>query len=501
MAYLKQVENAGNNAFTKQITSYGETALNGNGLKFTYCDLTDLTIRPYGNLFSSFNFPITEGQQITYGQEFANSALHNIPTNQIIVVEIPQNTYGELIDGKTFKLSFPINTNTGVSVVDCFATYFLPTLTNPNIKIMDTQYADSRSESGYFGINPSTNDLNSSNIAFLFSNQIAPPKLAINYSLLLTSSYTFTSGSSSSVSYTDLSIPFNFVEGKTYKIIISNMYNNTLGYVTTQNGATILGQGQPIFNATIGSSFINLLTNPSLTLDSSSREIFTYTFVCNISASTIVLHSQGNNATHIINAANIEIDEMVLETGSWSRWTTTNKFIQSLGSTSGKLPARFNSPDNILYDQPVGILYLDKGFAVITDPTLISNFAYNYSAATSSGYDNIPAGNQYTGDTTFTQIYFNDATKANSIYNSIYTEFIQAVTCIALPNEFYISNNPTFLEVYGQNGINNINNDPVYITEVGLYNQFGELIGIGKLSEPIPKDKFNIASFNIQLKL
>ena len=52
-------------------------------------------------------------------------------------------------------------------------------------------------------------------------------------------------------------------------------------------------------------------------------------------------------------------------------------------------------------DIPVGICYLDKGFCVITHPTLNSSF--QYSAGT-----NLYGNTSYTGYSSgFTQIYFN----------------------------------------------------------------------------------------------
>ena len=58
-------------------------------------------------------------------------------------------------------------------------------------------------------------------------------------------------------------------------------------------------------------------------------------------------------------------------------------------------------------DEPIGICYLDKGFAVITDPTIVSNF--NYSAGTEDGT------NTYTGNTSgFTNLYYTGDTKATA---------------------------------------------------------------------------------------
>lgn len=498
MTSLKKVLNAGNVTFVKEITNFGEYSISGNNLKFTYCDVNDLTNRPYGNLFSSFNLPILDGQKNEFNTKNINNAFKYFSNiEEVIIAEIPENTYGELIDGKTFKLSFPINSGMTQVVVDCYGNYFLNNGIY-NTKEYDKKYADSREESAYFGIDPNLpdNTLKSSNIAYLFCNDIAKPKLSLFYSTptyVTLGSANFTAITNTYSYFTD---SFSFQKGKIYNIILSEIYDQNdkleindisklLQNLTLRIGNNSFNFPNDGDNFDVGGTAPNRYTIRSIQ------------FICDKDETFFTIKSEFTNNRYIKNAY-ISIGEINFDEGSWSRWTNTNKFT----STTIKQPAKFIDPNrNLVIDQPVGILYLDKGFAVITDPTLVSNFAYDYSGATSSGYDSIEDGQQYTGDTNFTQIYFNDPTKANAIYNSIYTEFIQSVTCIAEPNEFYISNNPTFIEVYGENGENNINNDPVYITEVGLYNKYGELIAIAKTSEPIPKDKFNIAAFNIKLKL
>lgn len=186
---------------------------------------------------------------------------------------------------------------------------------------------------------------------------------------------------------------------------------------------------------------------------------------------------------------------------TWNQWTTANKYNTKnpLADTTAKQFAVLDPNDNInndTADEVVGIAYLDKGFIVITNPTIVNNFAY--SGATSSGYDNILSGSTYTGGTDFTQIFFTSSTLSNSSYTSVKTEYIQNVYAFAMNGEFYESSNPTFLEAYPDG---NPNNEPVYITEIGLYNEKMELIAIGKTTEPLPKNKNNVITFNIQLKL
>ena len=215
--YFKKVENAEINlnqpAFNKKITNYGENTLTGNELKFTYCDVSDLNERPYGNLFNSFNLPITD-QQIN---DFRNDNLSNSfkyfnDVTKIIVVEIPQNTYGELIDGKTFKLAFPINSGMTQTVVNCYGNYYYDRTEQYVLETYNKRYADSNGFSAYFGINPASNDLKSSNIAYLFSNEIAKPK--ISYTIQEPTYISSITATSVNNTYTYYTGSFNFQQGK-----------------------------------------------------------------------------------------------------------------------------------------------------------------------------------------------------------------------------------------------------------------------------------------------
>jgi hypothetical protein len=160
----------------------------------------------------------------------------------------------------------------------------------------------------------------------------------------------------------------------------------------------------------------------------------------------------------------------------------------------GKRYASFNKIDtDPLYDQPVGILFQDKGIAVITDQKLVDNFLY--ISGKSSGYNGIGAGNAYTGDTNFAKIYFTNTTISNAQFDSITTEFIQNIWCIANAGEFFGSTNSTYADAYGEDETEK----PVFITSIGLYNEAKELIGIGKFSEPIKKLPNTYLPFNIKL--
>lgn len=97
-------------------------------------------------------------------------------------------------------------------------------------------------------------------------------------------------------------------------------------------------------------------------------------------------------------------------------------------------------------DTMVGVAYLDKGFLVITEQSIVNAFV---SSATT--------------DTTI-------------VFGSISTQVSQSITCIANRGEFGTSTNPSF------------NNTSVpRISEVGLYDRIGNLIALAKPDRHITK--------------
>ena len=111
-------------------------------------------------------------------------------------------------------------------------------------------------------------------------------------------------------------------------------------------------------------------------------------------------------------------------------------------------------------DTIVGIAYLDKGFMVITNPQIIAN----YDAVTS--------------------------TAATVTFNSVSTSIYQNITCIAARGEFGVSTNPTFSE-----------SDVVRISEVGLYDNIGNLLAIAKTDRQVTKNVSEFLALSIKINL
>jgi hypothetical protein len=182
---LKEVEKNedGTLGFQKNQTRQGTTTVDGPDLKFTKINLDNI-LNPNANLAMSFNIPITTPQISSYLSRFNNTSLQSViqPTantstynNKFILVEIPQNKYGEIIDGKTIELNIPVKSGSTIENYSLYSTYFRSN-TQPNTLNYNTLLSDPNPFSSYFSdVNPSLNNDNNSNVSYLFSNQVNKP--------------------------------------------------------------------------------------------------------------------------------------------------------------------------------------------------------------------------------------------------------------------------------------------------------------------------------------
>jgi hypothetical protein len=143
---------------------------------------------------------------------------------------------------------------------------------------------------------------------------------------------------------------------------------------------------------------------------------------------------------------------------SWATGYNTEKPF----SSNHKQTYNFQTNSNLAVtaDTLVGMVYLDKGFAVITDPTIVNNFTPSASTATTV------------------------------MFNSISTNVYQSVTCIADRGEFGSTTNPTF----------DIGDIP-RISEVGLFDDSGNLIAVAKTDRHITKNVNEFLALGIKITL
>lgn len=146
-------------------------------------------------------------------------------------------------------------------------------------------------------------------------------------------------------------------------------------------------------------------------------------------------------------------------TKSWSTGYAQNKPFSVANKELYNI--RTNVNVSKVADSPVGIAYLDKGFLVITEPTIVDSYNAGFSGATG---------------TTIT-------------FDTVRNKVSQSITCIAGRGEFGVSNNST----WGPG-------DVPRITEVGIFDASNTLIAIGKLNKTYEKPADDFVAFNITIE-
>ena len=155
------------------------------------------------------------------------------------------------------------------------------------------------------------------------------------------------------------------------------------------------------------------------------------------------------------------------------------------------------------YDIPCGFAVLDKGYIVLTHSAITSNIPW-VSGLTQSNqpYINDGAVSGKTG-VYFTGLTSTSTNAAELIFEDIKTSFKTTAVCLALPREFYISNNPSWNRLKAIAALDAetgaIAFDDVLISQIGMVNALGEIIAIAQLSEPYRKTYTNVFNFVITI--
>lgn len=149
---------------------------------------------------------------------------------------------------------------------------------------------------------------------------------------------------------------------------------------------------------------------------------------------------------------------------SWSTGYNSVKPFSINGKSLYNLQTNSNLSQSA--DTLVGIAYLDKGFIVITNPTIIANIGPNNTLTTGS------------------------TTGATVTFDSVSTSVSQTITCVAARGEFGGTTNPTFGA-----------EDTPRISEVGLYDVNSNLIAVGKTDRHITKNVNEFLALSIKITL
>jgi hypothetical protein len=164
-------------------------------------------------------------------------------------------------------------------------------------------------------------------------------------------------------------------------------------------------------------------------------------------------------------------------------------------SLANVVPEEYPAPTNqgYNYDIPLGFVALDKGFIIFTHPSIVDNIPWPLGQSETTAIPNTTSGT--------TNICFSAAPTSNISYIDISINYKTTVVCVAMPNEFYFSNNPTWDFLYNYNELLTTNNafESVFVTEVGLYNRISELVAVAKLSQPLEKTYTNIINFTLNI--
>jgi hypothetical protein len=199
--------------------------------------------------------------------------------------------------------------------------------------------------------------------------------------------------------------------------------------------------------------------------------LITYTLYCTYQNTGVSLATQDANYTDASaqakifgeNVAFLVSDDIQRPNGgdstlSWSTgYGTTKPF-----SLNNKKLFNLTTDTNLnqYADKIVGIAYLDRGFAVITDPTI--SFWFQIAGTSAS----------------------------TVTLNSVSSQIIQNVTCIANRGEFATSTNKTF----------KVTDNP-RISEVGLYDAESDLIAIAKLDRHLVRNSNDFLALGVKISI
>jgi hypothetical protein len=159
------------------ITNVGENTISGTSLTYLEIDKTD-TSSQNTNYFKSLSLPIKSADiNFFTGTTSQNGGWSDTPfsglgVNKVLMGVIDNSQYGEIIDGKSVKISLPVYTGfttggvpTGLTTYDIYSTF--PKTTIPKSDL-DSQYVDMSSY-------PQSLFRRKINVAYLVSDNIQKP--------------------------------------------------------------------------------------------------------------------------------------------------------------------------------------------------------------------------------------------------------------------------------------------------------------------------------------
>jgi len=163
-SFTKNVE-IGSSTIVTNFDNIGQNSVPSSALTMNLIERSATTTDTLVNLYKSFRLPITVANDTTFTAKtlnqggYSNTALSGMAVTKILVVSIPQTTYGDMLDGKAVNVNLSGTTGGTYSIYSTFQNK------QGNVASEDSRYTETSSQTTSFG----------TNYAFLFSDQIKRP--------------------------------------------------------------------------------------------------------------------------------------------------------------------------------------------------------------------------------------------------------------------------------------------------------------------------------------
>jgi hypothetical protein len=175
---------AGSFQLRGEVVNLGETVVSGSNLTFLSLDKTDSVNRPT-NYFKSLNLPLTDNRKSFFTKNsnqggFLDTAFSGLNADNVLLLNIDNSQYGELIDGKSIRGYLPVATgfttigtgDTATTITSAITTYtFYSTFVGSG------QFSKTSYDNQYKDITNYTQSLFGSgmNVAYIVSDDIQRP--------------------------------------------------------------------------------------------------------------------------------------------------------------------------------------------------------------------------------------------------------------------------------------------------------------------------------------
>lgn len=149
---------------TSEVVANGLVTISGSNISQAIINRNDWNTDSLVNLYYSFNLPLNSNDDYKFtgvtqaNGGFSNTALSGVAQTKVLAIALDNSSYGELIDGKTIKLSL----TTTAATYTIYSTFQNTGISN---SVQDANYTDSATTTSRFG----------TNVAFLFSDDILRP--------------------------------------------------------------------------------------------------------------------------------------------------------------------------------------------------------------------------------------------------------------------------------------------------------------------------------------